>query len=98
MKSSLFFKINNYINFRQGIVHLIHQAIVNYRLSIVLASCSEDKRLGFLDVNGKVAHIIKKAHPSPINRCKFFNDTVLISGDDDGLVKVWDLRTTVPVF
>lgn len=64
----------------------------------MLASCSEDKRLGFLDGNGKIAHIIKKAHPSPINRCKFLNDQVIISGDDDGLVKVWDLRTVVPVF
>lgn len=67
-------------------------------LIVVLASCSEDKRLGFLDGNGKIAHIIKKAHPSPINRCKFINDQVLISGDDDGLIKVWDLRTVVPVF
>jgi len=64
----------------------------------VLASCGEDKRLGFLDGSGKIAHIIKKAHPSPINRCKFINDQVLISGDDDGLVKVWDLRTVAPVF
>lgn len=54
--------------------------------------------MGFLDGSGKVAHIIKKAHPSPINRCKFYNDQVLISGDDDGLVKVWDLRTVAPVF
>ena len=45
-----------------------------------------------------MAHIIKKAHPSPINRCKFFNDQIIISGDDDGLIKVWDLRTVVPVF
>lgn len=64
----------------------------------MLATCSEDKRLGFLDANGNIAHIIKKAHPSPINRCHFINDQVLASGDDDGLIKIWDLRTVVPVF
>ena len=64
----------------------------------MLASCGEDRRLGFLDGNGKIAHIIKKAHPSPIYRCKFLNDHILVSGDDDGMIKVWDLRTTVPVF
>jgi WD40 repeat protein len=64
----------------------------------VLASCGEDRRLGFLDGNGKVAHIIRKAHPSSINRCKFINDHILVSGDDDGVMKVWDLRTVVPVF
>lgn len=51
-----------------------------------------------MDGTGKIAHIIKKAHPSPIYRCKFINDHILISGDDDGLMKVWDLRTAVPVF
>lgn len=64
----------------------------------MLASCSEDKRLSFLDGNGKVAHIIKKAHPVPINRCKFLRDEIIVSGDDDGMIKVWDLRTVSPVF
>jgi hypothetical protein len=33
-----------------------------YEFNIVLATCSEDKRLGFIDSTGKIAHIIKKAH------------------------------------
>lgn len=67
-------------------------------ISLVLASCGEDKRIGFLDSTGKIAHIIKKAHPVPIHRCKFLNDQILISGDDDGAMKVWDLRTVAPIF
>lgn len=34
----------------------------------LLATCSEDKRLGFIDSSGKIAHRIKKAHENPINR------------------------------
>jgi WD40 repeat protein len=45
-----------------------------------------------------VAHLIKKAHPAPINRVHFVNDYLLLSGDDDGLTKVWDLRTSECVF
>lgn len=66
--------------------------------NIVLASCGEDKRIGFLDANGQVPHIIKKAHSEPINRCKFLNDQIIASGDDDGVIKVWDLRTVSPIF
>ena len=64
----------------------------------MLASCGEDKRIAFVDVNGQVSHIIKKAHPSPINRVHFPTDSLLLSGDDDGLIKVWDLRTAECVF
>ena len=39
--------------------------------NVVLATCGEDKRLGFIDQSGKIAHKIKKAHESPINRVKF---------------------------
>ena len=45
-----------------------------------------------------MAHLIKKAHPAPINRVHFANDYLLLSGDDDGLTKVWDLRTSECVF
>lgn len=65
---------------------------------VVLATCGEDKRLGFIDGTGKIAHKIKKAHENPINRVKFANDEILISGDDDGCVKVWDLRSSECVF
>lgn len=63
-----------------------------------MASCGEDRRLGFIDASGQVAHLIRKAHPNPINRVHFANDTLLISGDDNGMVKVWDLRSSECIF
>lgn len=71
---------------------------VIFIIILVLATCGKDKRLGFIDNNGKVAHIIKKAHETSINRIKFLDDKTIISGDDDGNVKIWDLRSTVSVF
>ncbi len=50
----------------------------------MLASCSEDKRLGFVNAEGQVAHIIKKAHSEPINRCEFVDEHIFMSGDDNG--------------
>ena len=54
--------------------------------------------MGFIDANGSIAHRIKKAHEDGINRVKFANDHILISGDDEGVVKVWDLRSSDCVF
>ena len=54
--------------------------------------------MAFIDSSGNVAHIIKKAHDHPISRVHFANDTLLISGDDDGMIKVWDLRSSECIF
>lgn len=75
-------------------VHFQSLGLMYINCYSVLATCSEDKRLGFIDSEGKIAHIIKKAHTSGINRCEFVDDHMLMSGDDDGQVKLWDLRTT----
>ena len=40
----------------------------------------------------------KKAHESPINRVNFASDHIVLSGDDEGVVKVWDIRTNECVF
>jgi WD40 repeat protein len=64
----------------------------------VLATCSEDKRLGFIDSSGKIAHIIKKAHENPINRVHFASEQIVLSGDDEGVIKVWDLRQSESIF
>ena len=34
----------------------------------------------------------------PVNLVKFLNDDVLISGDDSGAVKVWDLKSSKCVY
>lgn len=41
---------------------------------------------------------IKDAHNEPVNLVKFLNDDVLISGDDSGAVKVWDLKSSKCVY
>lgn len=68
------------------------------KLFLVLATCGKDKRIGFVDAQGKIPHIIKKSHETSVNRVKFLDDNTLISGDDDGVVKIWDLRSTTAVF
>ena len=50
------------INHQQDSVISILQAHVSLFIYLVLATCSEDKRLGFIDASGKIAHRIKKAH------------------------------------
>ena len=42
--------------------------------------------------------MIRKAHPAPVYRCKFLNSSTLISGDDDGLLRIWDLRTGTAIY
>ena len=54
--------------------------------------------MGFIDANGSIAHRIKKAHEDASNRVRFASEHILISGDDEGVVKVWDLRSSDCVF
>ena len=41
---------------------------------------------------------INSAHPSPIYTVQFLDENLLGSGDDDGNIKIWDLRTLKPVY
>jgi len=41
---------------------LTNQEHVSILICLVLATCSDDKRIGFIDAEGKVAHKIRKAH------------------------------------
>ena len=43
-------------------------------------------------------HTIAKAHESPIYTMKHLDEHLLIAGDDDGTVKVWDCRTGKSVY
>lgn len=54
--------------------------------------------MGFVDTNGQIVHIQKKAHEDSISKVFFLNNQNLASGDDSGCVKVWDLRFSSCVF
>ena len=36
---------------------------------------------------------IKKAHNDPVYAIEFISEHVVASGDDDGVIKIWDLHT-----
>lgn len=53
---------------------------------------SSDGSIGVIS-NGKLEGRITGAHPVPINSLMHIeNNAILASGDDDGLIKIWDLR------
>ena len=58
----------------------------------ILFTSSSDGSIGVIS-NGKLEGRITGAHSSPINSLMHVQDNVIIaSGDDDGLIKIWDLR------
>ena len=58
----------------------------------ILYAASKDKSFSVIS-NGRVEGQLLKAHGNPINKIAHVeNDHVIATGDDDGLVKLWDLR------
>lgn len=53
---------------------------------------SADKSIGII-TNGELLYNVKKAHDSQVNVIKYIdNNAVIASGDDDGIIKMWDFR------
>lgn len=42
--------------------------------------------------------MISQAHDNPIYTCRYINNDVLVTGDDNGQIKIWDLRAQNPVY
>lgn len=58
----------------------------------VLYTSSSDGSIGVVS-NGKLEGRLTGAHPAPINSLMHIEqNAILASGDDDGLIKIWDLR------
>lgn len=58
----------------------------------ILYCASKDKSFSVIS-NGRVEGILKQAHPESINKIIHIeNDHIVATGDDDGLLKLWDLR------
>ncbi|MBN3297367.1 WDR55 protein, partial [Amia calva] len=58
-----------------------------------LFSISKDKSVHIMDVEkGKLVTRISKAHSYPINCMLLVDENIVATGDDNGFLKVWDLR------
>ncbi|XP_078054177.1 WD repeat-containing protein 55 [Mustelus asterias] len=58
-----------------------------------LFTVSKDKSIHILNVEiGKLMTKIPKAHSAAINSLKIIDENLFATGDDDGQLKVWDLR------
>ncbi|XP_078683599.1 WD repeat-containing protein 55-like isoform X1 [Branchiostoma floridae x Branchiostoma belcheri] len=63
-----------------------------------LLTCSKDRSLQVVDVEtGKVSQSFPQAHPSPVYCQLVISDRLMATGDDDGNVKLWDLRKGHPI-
>ncbi|XP_026883034.2 WD repeat-containing protein 55 [Electrophorus electricus] len=58
-----------------------------------LFSVSKDKAVHIMDVEaGKLETRIPKAHSKPINALLLVDENMLATGDDEGTLKMWDMR------
>ena len=57
-----------------------------------LYSISSDKSLRGMDGNGSELFHYTNAHATAINRLCYIDEHILATGDDSGIVKLWDLR------
>lgn len=65
----------------------------------LLFTTSEDKSLAILDMGASaVKQHMQEAHPAPISSFFCVDENMCATGDDEGTVKVWDLRKRKAVF
>ena len=63
-----------------------------------LFTASLDKSITAIDTaTGAVVARLEGAHPAGINRLATLSDSLLASGDDDGLIRLWDPRSRAAV-
>ncbi|KAI8140985.1 WD40-repeat-containing domain protein [Fennellomyces sp. T-0311] len=61
-------------------------------------SISKDRLICLLDTEtGKVIHTKENAHENPLNALLCLNENMLATGDDQGVIKLWDNRKADPV-
>lgn len=67
----------------------------------VLFSASKDRSILLTDVEtGKFKRCYEHAHEQPVSKMNVFDENLFATGDDDGTVKVWDVRDKAngPIF
>lgn len=64
----------------------------------ILYSCSKDKSIMISDCNtGKLKQFYDNAHDNPLYCLLVMDENLLASGDDNGTVKLWDIRKNSPI-
>lgn len=58
-----------------------------------LFTISNDRTFQAVDGNGVHVMVHQNAHDHPINKLQHVNENLLATGDDAGVVKLWDVRT-----
>ncbi len=65
----------------------------------MIASGGEDKSLNVFDPNHLEAVVsITNAHPASIYTVKYMDENLLVSGDDEGEIRIWDIRSKNAVY
>lgn len=67
----------------------------------VLFSASKDRSILLTDMEtGKFVRCYEQAHEQPVSKMNVFDEHLFATGDDDGTVKVWDIREkgNTPIF
>lgn len=67
----------------------------------VLFSASKDRSILLTDLEtGKFKRSYEQAHEQPVCKMNVFDENLFATGDDDGTVKVWDIRdnASTPIF
>ena len=57
-------------------------------------SSSKDLSIALSDIDkdGQLVRIYEKVHSSPVHCLRVLNEHLFASGDDQGIVKIWDIR------
>lgn len=64
-----------------------------------ILTCSKDKSIMITDMETeKLKKFYESAHDDPINKLHVIDENLFATGDDNGTVKLWDLRTKNEVF
>ncbi|KAK6637781.1 hypothetical protein RUM44_008203 [Polyplax serrata] len=64
----------------------------------VLYSCGKDKSIMLTDTEtGKLKKFYDNAHEDPLYSLYVFDENVICTGDEEGTIKVWDIRRDTPV-
>ncbi|XP_073833013.1 WD repeat-containing protein 55 homolog isoform X2 [Musca autumnalis] len=62
-------------------------------------TCSKDKSIMITDMETeKLKKFYESAHDEPINKLHVIDENLFATGDDNGTVKLWDLRTKNEIF